>query len=143
MSPLDVHKVCGHAFDKGYVAVVGRYADCSVFNCPGCGVLIDDRPGFHLRPAESPGPVRDVRKSRRTVESIERRAAYRRLLNQARRAGLTDYGIAVVVTALGANPSLDDLAAALENVADEQITEPRTLPGSEALRGSGPDSVAA
>ncbi len=74
---------------------------------------------------------------RRTVESIERRAAYRRLLNEARRAGLTDYGIAVVVTALGANPSLDDLASALQNVADEQIAEPRanTAAGLACVQG--------
>ena len=51
MSSTVVHKACGHVFDKGYVMVISRYADCSTFNCPGCGAHIDDRPGLHLRPA--------------------------------------------------------------------------------------------
>lgn len=42
------HTRCGHIFDLGHVTVIGRYADCSTFNCPGCGVHIDDRPGLHL-----------------------------------------------------------------------------------------------
>lgn len=35
---------CRHVFDSGPVEVVARYADCTVFKCPGCGASIDDRP---------------------------------------------------------------------------------------------------
>jgi hypothetical protein len=35
---------CGHLHDAGKVEVVQRYADCSVWRCPACKVLIDDRP---------------------------------------------------------------------------------------------------
>jgi hypothetical protein len=35
---------CSHVHDAAKVTVVQRYADCSVWRCPGCGVLIDDRP---------------------------------------------------------------------------------------------------
>lgn len=51
MDSLVRHTRCGHTFDRGHVTVVARYADCSVFNCPGCGAPIDDRPGVHLRDA--------------------------------------------------------------------------------------------
>lgn len=37
-------KWCGHVHDGALVTVVQRYADCSTWKCPGCGVLIDDRP---------------------------------------------------------------------------------------------------
>lgn len=40
---------CGQAIDVGYVTVKARYADCTLFDCPGCGREIDDRPGLHLR----------------------------------------------------------------------------------------------
>lgn len=35
---------CGHVHDAANVTVVQRYTDCSVWRCPGCDVLIDDRP---------------------------------------------------------------------------------------------------
>jgi hypothetical protein len=35
---------CDHLHDSGKVEVVQRYADCSVWRCPNCRVLIDDRP---------------------------------------------------------------------------------------------------
>lgn len=65
MDSLVRHTRCGHTFDRGYVTVVARYADCSVFNCPGCGALIDDRPGMHLRDADrSPRMLmRDVKRA--------------------------------------------------------------------------------
>lgn len=34
-------KWCGCVHDAGKVEVVQRYADCSVWRCPGCGLLID------------------------------------------------------------------------------------------------------
>ena len=34
---------CGHIHDAGQVTVTARYADCSVWNCPGCGTRVDDR----------------------------------------------------------------------------------------------------
>lgn len=43
------HIACGRVFDIGYVTIVARYADCSVFRCPGCNGLIDDRPGIHIK----------------------------------------------------------------------------------------------
>lgn len=36
-------KHCGCVHDSGPVEVVQRYADCSVWRCPGCRVLVDDR----------------------------------------------------------------------------------------------------
>lgn len=35
---------CGNVHDGAKATVVQRYSDCSVWKCPGCGVLIDDRP---------------------------------------------------------------------------------------------------
>ncbi len=52
-SDLYTHSSCGRTFDIGHVTVTARYADCSVFKCPGCGAHIDDRPGVHLRPADA------------------------------------------------------------------------------------------
>jgi hypothetical protein len=37
-------KWCGCVHDTGKVTVLARYADCSVWACPGCGAQIDDRP---------------------------------------------------------------------------------------------------
>lgn len=37
-------KWCRHVHDAATVTVVQRFKDCSVWACPGCGVLIDDRP---------------------------------------------------------------------------------------------------
>jgi predicted Zn-ribbon and HTH transcriptional regulator len=37
-------KRCGHVHDSGPVTVVARYSDCSVWHCPSCNSLIDDRP---------------------------------------------------------------------------------------------------
>ena len=34
---------CGHIYDLIVVTVVHRHADCTVWNCPGCGVRVDDR----------------------------------------------------------------------------------------------------
>lgn len=36
---------CGLTHDAAKVTVVQRYSDCSVWKCPGCKALIDDRPG--------------------------------------------------------------------------------------------------
>lgn len=35
---------CGHLHDAGKAETVHRYTDCSVWRCPNCKVLIDDRP---------------------------------------------------------------------------------------------------
>lgn len=35
---------CNHLHDSGRVQVVQRYLDCTVWRCPRCDVLIDDRP---------------------------------------------------------------------------------------------------
>ena len=35
---------CSHVYDLGKVEVVQRYADCSVWKCPGCRITVDDRP---------------------------------------------------------------------------------------------------
>jgi hypothetical protein len=35
---------CDHVYDLGKVTVIGRYADCSVWKCPGCKITVDDRP---------------------------------------------------------------------------------------------------
>lgn len=35
---------CGTIHDGAHVTVVQRYADSSVWRCPGCETLIDDRP---------------------------------------------------------------------------------------------------
>ena len=37
-------KWCQCVHDGAKVTVVQRYTDCSTWRCPGCGVLIDDRP---------------------------------------------------------------------------------------------------
>lgn len=34
---------CGHVYDLGTVEVLQRYQDCSMWRCPGCKVLVDDR----------------------------------------------------------------------------------------------------
>ncbi len=37
---------CGHCsrvYDLGKVTVVARYTDCSMWRCPGCSLLVDDR----------------------------------------------------------------------------------------------------
>lgn len=35
---------CSHVHDKAAVTVLGTYSDCSVWACPSCGAMIDDRP---------------------------------------------------------------------------------------------------
>jgi hypothetical protein len=37
-------KWCRTVHDGAKVTVVGRYSDCSTWRCPGCNILIDDRP---------------------------------------------------------------------------------------------------
>ncbi len=37
-------KWCSCVHDTTKVTVVSRYTDCSVWRCPGCSVLLDDRP---------------------------------------------------------------------------------------------------
>jgi hypothetical protein len=34
---------CRHVYDLGKVEVTARYADCSMWRCPGCKILADDR----------------------------------------------------------------------------------------------------
>ena len=34
---------CMHVYDLAAVEVTARYADCSVWKCPGCGTTVDDR----------------------------------------------------------------------------------------------------
>jgi hypothetical protein len=34
---------CRHVYDLAAVSVVARYADCSVWQCPGCKLQVDDR----------------------------------------------------------------------------------------------------
>lgn len=57
---------CAHVHDAAKVAVVQRYADCSVWRCPGCNVLIDDRPhawgGSERVAPTKPAPVRRTSK---------------------------------------------------------------------------------
>ena len=42
MMPVEC-RWCRHVHDAAKVTVVQRYADCSVWRCPGCNVLVDDR----------------------------------------------------------------------------------------------------
>lgn len=35
---------CGKVYDIGRVEVTARYADCDMWNCPGCGAQSDNRP---------------------------------------------------------------------------------------------------
>lgn len=49
---------CGNIHDAGKVEVVQRYADCSVWRCPNCTVLIDDRPPSWGGCATGPDVVR-------------------------------------------------------------------------------------
>lgn len=35
---------CAHVHDAGKAETVQRYTDCSVWRCPACKTLIDDRP---------------------------------------------------------------------------------------------------
>ena len=35
---------CYHVYDGSKVTVVHRYSDCSMWHCPGCNQLVDDRP---------------------------------------------------------------------------------------------------
>lgn len=35
---------CHHVHDAGAVDVVHRYSDCTMWRCPNCKALIDDRP---------------------------------------------------------------------------------------------------
>lgn len=49
---------CGHVHDAGYVTVTARYADCSMWKCPGCGRTVDDRPGVGgIERIEHPVPL--------------------------------------------------------------------------------------
>ncbi len=34
---------CSHVYDLGMVEVTARYADCSMWKCPGCKTVVDDR----------------------------------------------------------------------------------------------------
>lgn len=34
---------CRRVYDLGAVEVVARYTDCSMWHCPGCKILADDR----------------------------------------------------------------------------------------------------
>jgi hypothetical protein len=34
---------CSRVYDLGKVEVVARYTDCSMWRCPGCSILADDR----------------------------------------------------------------------------------------------------
>lgn len=34
---------CPRVYDLGSVTVIARYVDCSVWKCPGCGTIVDDR----------------------------------------------------------------------------------------------------
>lgn len=34
---------CGKVYDLGTVTVTARYTDCSMWNAPCCGALVDDR----------------------------------------------------------------------------------------------------
>lgn len=34
---------CFTVYDLGYVEVTARYADCSMWKCPHCGMTVDDR----------------------------------------------------------------------------------------------------
>lgn len=34
---------CGHVYDLTRVEVTARYLDCSMWRCPGCKTLVDDR----------------------------------------------------------------------------------------------------
>jgi hypothetical protein len=34
---------CSRVYDLGKVEVVARYTDCSMWHCPGCKILADDR----------------------------------------------------------------------------------------------------
>lgn len=34
---------CGGVYDLGKVTITARYADCSMWNAPCCGRLVDDR----------------------------------------------------------------------------------------------------
>jgi hypothetical protein len=43
MFPVECTR-CGHVHDAAKVKTVARYADCTVWACPGCGSHIDDRP---------------------------------------------------------------------------------------------------
>jgi hypothetical protein len=50
-------KWCAAVHDAGPVKVIQRYSDCSVWKCPNCGILGDDRPiswggSFERYPAE-------------------------------------------------------------------------------------------
>lgn len=38
---------CGRVYDRYNVTVTARYADCDVWNCPGCGAQSDNRPWVH------------------------------------------------------------------------------------------------
>jgi hypothetical protein len=42
-SPVRCTK-CSKVYVLGEVKVIARYADCSVWKCPGCGCTVDDRP---------------------------------------------------------------------------------------------------
>jgi hypothetical protein len=42
MSPVRCRR-CGKVYDLKAVEVVARYTDCSVWQCPGCNVQVDDR----------------------------------------------------------------------------------------------------
>jgi hypothetical protein len=42
-SPVRCTK-CSHVYDVSNVTVITRYADCSVWKCPGCRCTVDDRP---------------------------------------------------------------------------------------------------
>lgn len=43
----------GKYFNIGLVEVVARYADCSVFKCPACNGVHDDRVSFYGRDRNS------------------------------------------------------------------------------------------
>ena len=37
---------CHRIYDLGRVEIVGHYTDCSMWRCPGCHILCDDRQDY-------------------------------------------------------------------------------------------------
>ena len=58
---------CRVTFDAGHVVVTARYADCSMWRCPGCGIQHDSRRAWSGAPGEHMGYV-DLREQQRAIE---------------------------------------------------------------------------
>lgn len=63
---------CRKVFDGGKATVTARYADCSMWNCPGCGRQHDSRHAWDSQPGKRMGYI-DLRARDRALAERSKR----------------------------------------------------------------------